>query len=354
MAQMPIQMLSGRADLFAVASPAVLSSQPRVAIPRAAYLYDPGGISGGKLRPGSIDQEQFKAYLAAARKEAVVAPPAPAAAPASAPAAHGIPSGIPTLSPAQLAALGIDVSRPPPAHTEAPFAEAPETFSTEAGASVGPEATNAQTADPLTPTAPAPSASEVADAALAAVAESAARPPAAPEPAQQRERSPIPGARRGADGVWEFARLPDKDEREMLYGQKWRVVESEASRELFLGPDGEFGWDDFVDLINPLQHIPFVNMAYRAITGDQIYGAARMVDVALGPLAGASTAVDLAFRDVTGESMAHNAIAAVFGTGEPTQGEATPGEEPMGDVSVNTASATQPADATPIRRGSNK
>jgi hypothetical protein len=74
-------MLSGRADPFAAASPAVLSSQPRVAIPRAAYLYDPGGISGGKLRPGSIDQEQFKAYLAAARKEAVVAPPAPAAAP---------------------------------------------------------------------------------------------------------------------------------------------------------------------------------------------------------------------------------------------------------------------------------
>ena len=116
--------------------------------------------------------------------------------------------------------------------------------------------------------------------------------------------------------MWEFTRLPDKDEREMLYGQKWRVVESQRSRELFLGPDGEFGWDDFLDLVNPLQHIPFVNMAYRAITGDQIYGAARLVDVAFGPLAGASTAVDLAFRDVTGESMASNAIAAVFGTGE--------------------------------------
>ena len=344
MAQMPIQMLSGRADPFAAASPAVLSSQPRVAIPRAAYLYDPGGISGGKLRPGSIDQEQFKAYLAAARKEAVVAPPAPPAAPASAPAAHGIPSGVPTLSPAQLAALGIDVSQLSPAHTQTPSVETPETFATQAGETAG-----AETADPLAPNSrPEPSASEVADAALAAVAESAARPPAAPEPAQQRERAPIPGARRGADGVWEFTRLPDKDEREMLYGQKWRVVESEASRELFLGPDGEFGWDDFVDLINPLQHIPFVNMAYRAITGDQIYGAARMVDVAFGPLAGASTAVDLAFRDVTGESMAHNAIAAVFGTGE-----SAPGEEPMGDVSVNTASA-QLADATPIRRGSNK
>ena len=176
-----------------------------------------------------------------------------------------------------------------------------------------------------------------------------ALPPATePTASQPGERGPLPGARRGADGVWELTRLPDKDERERLYGQKWRVVESQKSRELFLGPDGEFGWDDFLDLINPLQHLPFVNVASRAVTGDEIYGAARMVDVALGPLAGASTAIDLAFRDVTGDSMASNAIASVFGTGEPA-----PGDDPMADVSVNTASA-QLADAAAIRRGSNK
>ena len=341
MAQMPIQMLSGRADPFSPASPVAASSPPRVAIPRAAYLYDPGGISGGKLRPGSIDQEQFKAYLAAARKEAVPAPPVPLATPASAPAARGVP----TLSPAQLAALGVDVSQLPPQHLETPSietpgTEAPETFATQAGQAAEADAQDVPATDW---SVPEPSASEIADAALAAVA--AARPP---EPAPEtRERGPIPGARRGADGAWELTRRPDKDERAMLYGQKWRVVESQKSRELFLGPDGEFGWDDFLDLINPLQHIPFVNMAYRAVTGDEIYGAARMVDVAFGPLAGASTAVDLAFRDVTGESMAHNAIAAVFGTNEPV-----PGDEPM--VSVNTASATQLADAATVRRGSNK
>jgi hypothetical protein len=239
---------------------------------------------------------------------------------------------------------------------------APETFATGAGAVMdaeSPDVTAADTAladaalnDPTLADGLAleqPSASDVADAALAEVA--AARSDAAAP--QQTERGPIPGARRGADGVWELSRLPDKDERERLYGQKWRVVESEESRALFLGPDGEFGWDDFLDLINPLQHIPFVNMAYRAITGDQIYGAARMVDVAFGPLAGASTAVDLAFRDVTGGSMAENAIAAVFGTGEAASGEATPDDALAGGVSVNTASA-QLADASPLRRGSNK
>jgi hypothetical protein len=325
MAQMPIQTLSGRADPFSAASPAAAAGPPRTAIPRAAYLYDSGGIFGGKLRPGSIDQEQFKAYLAAARKEAVLAPPAPPAAPASAPPARGIP----TLSPAQLAALGIDVSQVssgPPTEVDAEPRESASIALTDA------------------PPAQQSSASDRADAGQESKHQTAALPPAAAP-----ERGPIPGARRGADGVWELTRRPDKDEREMLYGQKWRVVESEASRRLFLGPDGEFGWDDFLDVINPLQHIPFVNMAYRAITGDEIYGAARLVDMAFGPMSGASTAVDLAFRDVTGKSMAHNVIAAVFGTGE-----AGLGDEPMDDVSVNTASATQLADAGTIRRGSNK
>jgi hypothetical protein len=351
MAQMPIQMLSGRADSFAAASPTAAASERQAAIPRAAYLYDPGGISGGKLRPGSIDQEQFKAYLAAARKEAAVAPPTLLAAPSAPPAARGNPSGIPTLSPAQLAALGVDLGQLPGPEVAAPADLA--SLATAAGGASGaatPDA--AELADntlayALDPTAPEPSASAVADAALNAMAQTAALPPSATS--QPGERGPIPGARRGADGAWELTRLPDKDEREMLYGQKWRVVESQKSRELFLGPDGEFGWDDFLDLINPLQHIPFVNMAYRAVTGDEIYGAARLVDVALGPLAGASTAVDLAFRDVTGDSMASNAIAAVFGTDE-----AVPCDEPMGDVSVNTASATQLSDASTVRRGSNK
>jgi len=356
MAQMPIQSLSGRAEPFAALLPAGASTQPRVAIPRAAYLHDAGGIPGGMLRPGAIDQEAFKAHLAAARKEAVTAPPKPDTARAFA--------GVPTLTPAQLAALGaieappagelvIDIPAPNPADPGRGTGALPQSPRGHAGGIPG--GTGAQAA-PLFEDAPAAGDAAPAEAMpdstgaippAASSSEPQSTPPSA-APAKL-ERGPIPGSRRGADGAWELTRLPGKDERDLLRGQKWRVVESEESRRLFLGPDGEFGWDDFVDLINPLQHIPFVNIAYRAITGDEIHGAARLVDFALGPLAGVSTAVDLAFRDVTGDSMAHNAIAAVFGTGE-----ATPGEEPTGDVSVNTASATQLSDAAPIRRGSNR
>jgi hypothetical protein len=178
-------------------------------------------------------------------------------------------------------------------------------------------------------------------------AHSPAPPAPAPAPQASAERSPVPGARRGADGVWELPRLPDKDERQMLYGQKWRVVESERSRQLFLGPDGTFGWDDFVDLINPLQHIPLVNIAYRAITGDEIYGAARVIDVAFGPVAAVSTAVDLAFRDITGESMAENAVAALFGPDDAPAGG-------LGSISTASADRVQRADAGLIRRGSHR
>lgn len=33
---------------------------------------------------------------------------------------------------------------------------------------------------------------------------------------------------------------------------------------------GRFGFADIVDMVNPLQHIPLVNIAYRKITGDDI------------------------------------------------------------------------------------
>lgn len=128
----------------------------------------------------------------------------------------------------------------------------------------------------------------------------------------------IPRSYMDADGYWAFPRLPDQDERDVLYGTKWRVVEDPESQMLFLGPDRRFGWDDFADIVNPLQHIPLVNIAYRAMTGDEIYGAARLFDVGFGPIAGVSTVADLAITSTTGSSMEDQAMAAIFGGGGET------------------------------------
>jgi hypothetical protein len=119
-----------------------------------------------------------------------------------------------------------------------------------------------------------------------------------------------------ADGYWAFPRLPDQDERDMLVGEKWRVVEDPESQMLFLGPDRQFGWDDFADIINPLQHVPLVNVAYRALSGDKIYGAARLFDAGFGPIAGMSTVADLAITSTTGAGMEDHAVAAIFGADE--------------------------------------
>ena len=153
----------------------------------------------------------------------------------------------------------------------------------------------------------------------------------------------MPRSHLGADGVWEFPRLPEQDEQDMLVGQRWRVVESIESQILFLGPDLEFGWDDFADLVNPLQHIPLVNIAYRAATGDKIYGAASLLDVGFGPLAGASTVFQLAYQSTTGESLEDKAIAAVFGPR---------GADDM--AAIYTTASQQLADREILRRGSNQ
>jgi hypothetical protein len=375
MAQMPIQSLSGRAEPYAAASLAHAASRPRGAPPQAAYLYENNGIPGGRLRPGAVDQELFKAELAAAQKAGLVAAQPPVQPVANPPAF----AGIPTLSPAQLAALGaveeppagevsIDIPATNPlAAGEGVGAHAPHLLPGQAGGIAGQPGAPAKPLFQAAPGAPAAelpaAASATPEAAVApdgptagnsthddipTAAVPAAEPPAPAAPASA-ERGPIPGARRGADGAWELTRLPDKDERDRLRGQAWRVVESERSRQLFLGPDGKFGWDDFIDLVNPLQHIPLVNIAYRAITGDEIYGAARLIDMAMGPMAGISTAIDLAVTDISGRSVADNAVAALFAPGD------EPGSNPgVAVASINTASGTQLADAGLIRRGSNE
>lgn len=183
---------------------------------------------------------------------------------------------------------------------------------------------------------------------MAAIAQDAVGDMAGAEPAIMQtaaafrgEPGIMPRSYMDADGYWAFPRLPDQDERDVLYGTKWRVVEDPESQMLFLGPDRQFGWDDFADIVNPLQHIPLVNIAYRALSGDEIYGAARLFDAGFGPIAGMSTVADLAITSTTGSSMEDQAMAAIFG----------------GDEADNLAQV-DPADAEQLafrsRRGSNQ
>ncbi|MEH6524843.1 MAG: hypothetical protein V7723_02130, partial [Sneathiella sp.] len=70
------------------------------------------------------------------------------------------------------------------------------------------------------------------------------------------------------------------------------------------GGDG-FGFDDFLDIINPLQHIPGVSSIYREITGDQINPGSRLIGGSLfgGGIGLAVSFVNAAIEDSTGKDI---------------------------------------------------
>ena len=73
----------------------------------------------------------------------------------------------------------------------------------------------------------------------------------------------------------------------------------------FFGPDG-FGFDDFIDLINPLQHIPIVLTIYRDLTGDTIADGARIFG---GPLGFAAANGDTTVKQAAGRNIGELAFS---------------------------------------------
>ncbi len=77
-----------------------------------------------------------------------------------------------------------------------------------------------------------------------------------------------------------------------------------------LGKDGLTFWD-FLDIVNPLQHIPVISTVYRAITGDEIDPAAKIAGSTLygGPLGAISSLIDVAVDFSTGKDIGEHAMA---------------------------------------------
>ena len=82
----------------------------------------------------------------------------------------------------------------------------------------------------------------------------------------------------------------------------------------FLGKDG-FGFFDFLDIINPLQHIPIVSSIYRKITGDEISPAARLIGGGLfgGPIGFAAAVASVAVEEPSGTDIGSHVVAAFSG-----------------------------------------
>lgn len=93
-------------------------------------------------------------------------------------------------------------------------------------------------------------------------------------------------------------------------GEIWYV---EETADVF-GKDG-LGFDDILDIINPLHHIPVVGTLYRAITGDELAPAPRVMGGALfgGVIGFAAALVNAIIDEATGSDIGDKALALFTG-----------------------------------------
>jgi hypothetical protein len=119
-------------------------------------------------------------------------------------------------------------------------------------------------------------------------------------------------------------------------------------------------WDDVLDVVNPLQHLPVVGTVYRAITGDKIGDVEKVAGDTLygGPIGLVSSLADLAFEKITGKDFGDTVMAFVGLDGKDDNTTAlaanAPKQEPRTEVTasaaplVATAAPIQLASTTPL------
>lgn len=125
-------------------------------------------------------------------------------------------------------------------------------------------------------------------------------------------------------------------------------------------PDGElsFSFKDLLDTINPLQQIPVVNWIYRAITGDRIALAPRLIGGALfgGPVGVLLAGIQAGIEEMTGTDKEGGPMVAlvrdIIGPADHKPADGGPAmaakDMPKGEVVIElapTAAAVQPTPA---------
>ncbi|NQW01518.1 MAG: hypothetical protein HQ483_17580 [Rhodospirillales bacterium] len=85
------------------------------------------------------------------------------------------------------------------------------------------------------------------------------------------------------------------------------------------GADG-FTLLDAIDIVNPLQHIPFVGTVYRELTGDTLDPFSRVAGSTLffGPLGTAVSSANVALQEITGRDFGGHMMALLKSPATPT------------------------------------
>lgn len=107
-----------------------------------------------------------------------------------------------------------------------------------------------------------------------------------------------------------------------------------------------FSFGEFLDIINPLQHIPVVGSIYRNFTGDTMSPVARIVGGTIfgGPLGGLASIAAAAIEEHSGENVASALAHSAYGeSSHPTyviakEQRTAGGQSPSVEKSIDIAS----------------
>lgn len=119
------------------------------------------------------------------------------------------------------------------------------------------------------------------------------------------------------------------------------------------GADG-FTFLDFLDIINPLQHIPFVNTLYQNLTGDEIDPGSRIAGGTLfgGPIGTVVAMANVAVEHNTGQDLGDHMLALITGADDNLDSEGVQLANQPAPADLVTAAGEVAEGASPIMTNS--
>lgn len=113
----------------------------------------------------------------------------------------------------------------------------------------------------------------------------------------------------------------------------------------------DFGFEDILDMINPLHHIPIVSTLYQDLTGDTISAPAKIMGGGLfGGIAGlAGSLVDAIIEEVSGLDVGHHVLAFFTGDPDETGGHETQPKTVPAQTASLTTNAPLPENLVPAK-----
>jgi hypothetical protein len=106
-------------------------------------------------------------------------------------------------------------------------------------------------------------------------------------------------------------------------------------------------WDNVLDVVNPLQHLPVVGTIYRSITGDKMGDIEKIAGDTLygGPIGLASSLADVVFEKITGKDFEDTVLGLVSG-GDKTTAVAS-SAKPLNPLPSRTTASAAPVSILP-------